>query len=300
MTGTGPAQGCLEDIGVPAGRVPLLLLLLLPLSEGWPLHSGDTQATAPLSAGPATASGTFNPLCKVLCILQSLYLCSIGPMSVFCLATDTHCTSNCSPKPLYSWMLAASTLATTAQRWVYRTVSLCGRPFQGLPWCNGSQWHCCPLHSPQHQLRSTKAVRKWATAPLGVCGAQVAMGIPFGMSQVLPVHSPLLRQSLMLAVPPLSDMLKFGGSFSVSQVTSMEPSLWRAQPPPPVEGRLASRSLSCVATLLSAATWGSLRRTEERKACCPGHLWETGPGASHSPQTTWVNLTLPLVGQQCC
>ena len=41
------------------------------------------------SAVPAEASGTFNPLCKVLCILQSLYLCSIGPMSVCFLVRDT-------------------------------------------------------------------------------------------------------------------------------------------------------------------------------------------------------------------
>ena len=36
---------------------------------------------------------------------------------------------------------------------------------------------------------------------------------------VLLVHSPLLQQSRLLAVPPLSDMLKFGGSFHVHQVT---------------------------------------------------------------------------------
>jgi hypothetical protein len=36
---------------------------------------------------------------------------------------------------------------------------------------------------------------------------------------VLLVHSPLLQQSRLLAVPPLSDMLKFGGSFHVRQVT---------------------------------------------------------------------------------
>jgi hypothetical protein len=36
------------------------------------------RSTAPRSAVPAVASGTFNPLCKVLCILQSLYLCAIG------------------------------------------------------------------------------------------------------------------------------------------------------------------------------------------------------------------------------
>ena len=36
----------------------------------------------------------------------------------------------------------------------------------------------------------------------------------------MPVHSPLLKQSRLLAVPPLSDMLKFGGSLQVHQVTS--------------------------------------------------------------------------------
>jgi len=35
----------------------------------------------------------------------------------------------------------------------------------------------------------------------------------------MPVHSPLLKQSQLLDVPPLSDMLKFGGSLHVSQVT---------------------------------------------------------------------------------
>ena len=39
---------------------------------------------------------------------------------------------------------------------------------------------------------------------------------------LLPVHSPLLQQSWFLALPPLSDMLKFGGSFHAHQVTSLE------------------------------------------------------------------------------
>ena len=43
---------------------------------------------------------------------------------------------------------------------------------------------------------------------------------------VLLVHSPLLQQSRLLAVPPLSDMLKFGGSFHVRQVTGPR---WSAQ-----------------------------------------------------------------------
>lgn len=56
----------------------------------------------------AKASGTFDPLCRVLCILQSLYLFAIGPMVVALVAShlsrDTPRASNCSPKQLYTWM----------------------------------------------------------------------------------------------------------------------------------------------------------------------------------------------------
>ena len=44
------------------------------------------------------------------------------------------------------------------------------------------------------------------------------MGITSGRDP-LPVHSPLLKQSRLLALPPLSDMLKFGGLLHVHQVT---------------------------------------------------------------------------------
>ena len=36
---------------------------------------------------------------------------------------------------------------------------------------------------------------------------------------ILLVHSPLLQQSLLLSLPPLIDMLKFGGSLHVHQVS---------------------------------------------------------------------------------
>lgn len=44
------------------------------------------------------------------------------------------------------------------------------------------------------------------------------LGITSGRDP-LPVHSPLLKQSQLLALPPLSDMLKFGGLLHVHQVT---------------------------------------------------------------------------------
>lgn len=103
-------------------------------SRGTCMHGRGAGTTAPLTAGSTEASGTFNPLCKVLCILQSLYLCTIGPMLVFCLARDTPCASNCSPKPLYSWIQVTAPQRPwhTVQR--YGTVSLCCGPFQGTSW----------------------------------------------------------------------------------------------------------------------------------------------------------------------
>ena len=95
-------------LGGGAGLGPLLPPHPHPCGERCVEAHGGIGTTAPLTAGPAEASGTLNPLCKVLCILQSLYLCAIGPTLVFCLARDTPCTSNCSPKPLYSWIQATA------------------------------------------------------------------------------------------------------------------------------------------------------------------------------------------------
>ena len=58
--------------------------------------------TKPPTAEPAAASGTLNPLCRVLCTLRSVYLCAIGPAPVISLAMDTPRTSSGSPKQLYS------------------------------------------------------------------------------------------------------------------------------------------------------------------------------------------------------
>ena len=65
-------------------------------------RSRGDKPTALHTTVPVAASGAFNPLHGVLCILRSLYFCAIGPRSVCCLATDTRRSSNCSPKPFYS------------------------------------------------------------------------------------------------------------------------------------------------------------------------------------------------------
>jgi len=127
VASSGPAQGCLDSNVWSRG----------PWSQdsqpedGWSslsrlgkLPDHDQITTTPLFAAPAEASGTLNPLCKVLCILQSLYLCTIGSMSVFCLAEDTPCTSNCSPKQLYSWMPAAKPSQATAHSTIQDSILL--------------------------------------------------------------------------------------------------------------------------------------------------------------------------------
>ena len=119
----------------------------------------NRKATAPLTAVPAAASGTFNPLCKVLCILQSLYLCAIGLEPVFFLAMDTPRTSNCSPKPLYSWMQAAAPRMTTTHEWCTGQYPSLVDHSRSLPGAMATQGSCHPLQSPQHMLKPTKAER---------------------------------------------------------------------------------------------------------------------------------------------
>ena len=170
-------------------------------------------ATAPLTAAPAEASGTFNPLCKVLCILQSLYLCAIGPMLVFRLARDTPCTSNCSPKPLYSGIRATARPGAVAHfgggvrdsiplAWAIPGPFLAPRPRPG--------WRPRPLRSPQHRLEPATADRAPAATDGGRGGSGGTSPVRVGPCP-LPLHSPLLRQSQLLGLPPLSDMLKFSG-----------------------------------------------------------------------------------------
>ena len=171
----------------------------LPWSLGREAHG-----TAPHSTVPAEASGTFNPLCKVLCILQSLYLCAIGPTAVLHLATDTCRTSNCSPKQIYSWIQTAAP-GRPGPTTEYGTVSLRGGPFQGT--------FLGPRPALAHTARSIQPTASDNHSVAGCTAArgQRQMGSVRVEPWVLPVHSPLLEQSLLLGIPPLSDMLKFSG-----------------------------------------------------------------------------------------
>jgi len=114
------------------------------------------KRTASRTAGPAEASGTFNSLCKVLCSLRSLYLCSIGPTALLLLARTTprlgH--SNCSLKRFYSQDMNSDAPIDRPEAHFTRTgaLALVRDPFQGIfltPSQPDTPVHS--YHSPQHR-----------------------------------------------------------------------------------------------------------------------------------------------------
>lgn len=58
-------------------------------SQAKPRPAPGTIAPAAPSTGSAAASGTFDPLCKVLFALRTVYLCAIDHRSIFVLSRDT-------------------------------------------------------------------------------------------------------------------------------------------------------------------------------------------------------------------
>ena len=74
---------------------------------------------------------------------------------------DTHRASNCSPKPLYSGMGAAST--ATGQGTPHERTGPCPSVVarsRALPGASAAAWRRRPLHSPQHLLESMVADHK--------------------------------------------------------------------------------------------------------------------------------------------
>ena len=165
--GPNHLSGCVEsgpEIWLVSSKHTAVISIINPSHRWWPglnrsqgqstIHSRanhlDHKATAPFTAVPAAASGTFNPLCKVLCILQSLYLCAIGLEPVFVLAMDTPRTSNCSPKPLYSWIQTAAPQMTTTHGGCTGQYPSLVDHSRSLPGAMATQGSCRLLHSPQN------------------------------------------------------------------------------------------------------------------------------------------------------
>src|SRR6185436_3096801 len=122
----------------------------------------------------------FNPLFKVLFIFRSLYLCAIGLWPVFSFRRNLPPILSSIPKLLDSSKELYTGLASDYSR-LSRSVAV---PFMEL--------------------------RRYRTHSF-LCKLQLGPRPDFKF-ELLPLHSPLLGQSLLVSFPPLIDMLKFSGS----------------------------------------------------------------------------------------
>lgn len=121
----------------------------------------------------------FNPLFKVLFIFRSLYLCAIGLWPIFSFRRDIPPILSSIPKLLDS------------SKELYKGLV---SDYTGL--------------SPSLASRSRELRRHLAKSIL----YKLQLGPkPDFKFELLPLHSPLLGQSLLVSFPPLIDMLKFSG-----------------------------------------------------------------------------------------
>ena len=124
----GPGTGC--------------ALVRADTGAGVTLRSWDCQHSPSSSSrqwshpppNPLQLRVLFNPLCRVLCTLRSVYLCAISPIPVFSLATDTPRESSCTPKQIYSWMRAGPPARRGGARRSHGAVTLSRAPFQVTCW----------------------------------------------------------------------------------------------------------------------------------------------------------------------
>ena len=124
-----------------------------------------------------------NSLFKVLFNFPSRYLSAIGLVSVFSLRWSLPPTLGCIPKQPDS--KEAPSRARGRRRGL--TPTLGKAPIRGTRTTQG----------PARILLNT-------TVPIARLGGGFGAGL-------FPLHSPLLRESLLVSFPPLSDMLKFRG-----------------------------------------------------------------------------------------
>ena len=128
-----------------------------------------------------------NSLSKVLFNFPSRYLSTIGLVPVFSLGWSLPPDLGCVPKQPDS--------------------RIEGRRSLSAPNGPGTR-HGRPR---SRELRTTRDETNGCLRPVRHTSRSLLLATGFGVG-LLPVHSPLLRESRLVSFPPLSDMLKFSGS----------------------------------------------------------------------------------------
>ena len=134
-------------------------------------------------ASLSTISSTFNSLFKVLFIFPSRYLFAIGLSPIFSFRWNLPPTLGCNPKQpdsLKTYHIVACTQVKDGILTLFDT--LFQRTYtQAATWKRFSRLQFGPVNQPDFKF------------------------------ELFPLHSPLLRESLLVSFPPLIDMLKFSG-----------------------------------------------------------------------------------------
>ena len=124
----------------------------------------------------------FNSLFKVLFIFRSLYLCAIGLSPIFSFRWNLPPILSCIPKQLDSSKTLHMEWSNRSDTGFSPSVTSCSKELG-------------PVFTPKKSLQITTRTPK----------------TPDSKFELLPLHSQLLRQSLLVSFPPLIDMLKFSG-----------------------------------------------------------------------------------------
>ena len=134
----------------------------------------------------------FHFLFKVLFIFPSRYLCAIGLSQIFSFGRTLPPSWRCSPKQHDS---REGSLVEAFRR--YGAITLSG---------SVSQYRITPGATNRAHTQATIRPPR-------------AAGFQF---ELIPLHSPLLRESWLVSLPPLSNMFKFGGSSCLSPALKHE------------------------------------------------------------------------------
>jgi len=168
-------------------------------------RSKDHERIGTSNASLSTISSTFNSLFKVLCIFPSRYLCAIGLSRLFSFRWNL--------PPIFGLhsqttrLIDHSTHSSTKHNHVSHERDC--HP----PWC---------LVPKDFNSVGSVWMRKWSQDYNSEANLISCTHLSFNKQmhtekapdfklELIPVHSPLLRESSLVSFPPLTDMLKFSG-----------------------------------------------------------------------------------------
>ena len=139
----------------------------------------------------------------MLFIFRSLYLCAIGLWPIFSFRWNLPPILSCIPKQLDSSKELYTSESTQSHTGFSPSMTSCSKELR-------------PELHPKHLLQITTRTLKE----------------PDFKFELLPLHSPLLRQSLLVSFPPLIDMLKFSGYSYLIRGQHLEIYQWTDNIPP--------------------------------------------------------------------